>query len=101
MHQYVEYKKNLPRGFPQERKLRDLVTVRLMQFFNNQTLRFSFFSFFSPADSDYMLNPEMKYSFSDSVWAALGANIFGGGKEWSQFGQLDEYIHHGCDGWIR
>lgn len=90
MHQYVEYKKNLPRGFPQERKLRDLVTVRLMQFFNNQTLRFSFFSFFSPADSDYMLNPEMKYSFSDSVWAALGANIFGGGKEWSQFGQLDE-----------
>lgn len=90
MHDYSEYKKNLPSGFPQEKKLHDLVTVRLTQFLEHQTLRLSFFSFYSPADSDYMLNPEIKYNFSDYVWAAAGANIFGGGDEWSQFGQLEE-----------
>ena len=31
----------------------------------------------------------IKYNFSDHIWAALGANIFGGGEKWSQFGQLD------------
>ena len=95
MHDYSEYKKNLPPGFPQERKLHELVTVRLMQFLIHQTLRLSFFSFWSPSDGDYLLNPEIKYNFTDHIWAAIGANIFGGGKEWSQFGQLDrnDYVY--------
>jgi hypothetical protein len=37
-----------------------------------------------------MLNPEIKYNFSDHVWSAMGANIFGGGKASSQFGQFDK-----------
>jgi len=88
MHDYSAYKDSLPAGFPQERKLHDLATVRLTQFLKNQTVRLSFFSFYSPSDGDYMLNPEIKYNFSDHIWAALGANIFGGGKPWTQFGQL-------------
>lgn len=35
-----------------------------------------------------MLNPELKYNFSDHLWAAIGGNIFGGGEKWDQFGQL-------------
>jgi hypothetical protein len=55
----------------------------------HQTLKLSFFSFYSTSDGDYMLNPEIKYNFSDHVWSAIGANVFGGGEKWSQFGQLD------------
>lgn len=90
MHNYSAYLSNLPHGFPSERKLHDLTTVRLTQFLMNQTLRLSFFAFYSPSDGDYMLNPEIKYNFSDHVWAAVGANVFGGGKPWTQFGQLDK-----------
>ncbi|MBI5073729.1 MAG: hypothetical protein HZB62_00935 [Nitrospirae bacterium] len=90
MHDYAEYKKNLPPGFPQERRLHELVSVRLTQFLMHQTLRLSVFSFWNPSDGDYLLNPEVKYNLSDHVWAAIGANIFGGGEQWSQFGQLDK-----------
>jgi hypothetical protein len=90
MHDYSAYRKNLPPGFPRENRLHDLVTVRLTQFMMHQTLRLSWFSFWSPSDNDYLLNPEIKYNFSDHVWAALGAMVFGGSKSWSQFGQLDK-----------
>lgn len=88
MHNYSEYTENLPAGFPRERKLRELAAIRLTQLLMNQTLRLSFFSFYSTSDGDYMLNPEVKYNFTDHIWAALGANVFGGGKPWTQFGQL-------------
>ncbi|GAB4419513.1 MAG: hypothetical protein OHK0032_15390 [Thermodesulfovibrionales bacterium] len=90
MHDYSEYKENLPPGFPKEKRLHQLVTLRLTQFLRHQTLRLSFFAFYSPSDGDYMLNPEIKYNFSDHIWAAIGGNIFGGGERWSQFGQLDK-----------
>ena len=90
MHDYSDYSRNLPEGFPKERRLHELVSVRLTQFMMHQTLRLSFFSFWSPSDGDYLLNPEVKYNFSDNVWAALGAMSFGGGEKWGQFGQLDK-----------
>lgn len=90
MHDYSEYDDNLPAGFPQEKKFYDLTSARLTQFLIHQTLRLSFFAFYSPAYEDYMLNPEVKYNFTDSVWAAAGANVFGGGDEWDQFGSLDK-----------
>ncbi|MBI4689798.1 MAG: hypothetical protein HY754_05985 [Nitrospirae bacterium] len=90
MHDYSEYERNLPAGFPRERNLHQLTSLRLTQFLVHQTFRLSFFSFYSPSDGDYLLNPEIKYNFSDNIWAAAGGNIFGGGEEWSQFGQLDK-----------
>jgi hypothetical protein len=90
MFHYSGYEENLPSGFAQEKRLHQLASLRLTQFLMHQTLRLSFFSFYSPSDSDYLLNPEVKYKFTDSVWAAVGANIFGGGDEWDQFGGLDE-----------
>lgn len=89
MHDYSDYSRNLPEGFPKERRLHELVSVRLTQFMMHQTLRLSFFSFWSPSDGDYLLNPEVKYNFSDHIWAAVGGMIFGNGEKWSQFGQLD------------
>ncbi|MEW6715421.1 MAG: hypothetical protein AB1306_10075, partial [Nitrospirota bacterium] len=69
MHDYSEYEKNLPSGFPEEKRFHDLVSIRLTQFLIHQTLKLSFFAFYSPAYEDYLLNPEVKYNFSDSVWA--------------------------------
>ncbi len=90
MHDYDRYKNSLPAGFPQERRWQDYFTVRLTHLFMHQTLKISFFSFWSVSDGDYMLIPEIKYNFTDNIWTALGANIFGGGEEWNQFGSLDK-----------
>ena len=90
MHDYNQYKINLSSGFPQEKRLQDLLTLRLTHLFMHQTLRLSFFSFWSLSDGDYMFIPEVKYNFSDHVWAAIGEDIFGGGEVWNQFGQLDK-----------
>ncbi|MBI5810787.1 MAG: hypothetical protein HZB21_06340, partial [Deltaproteobacteria bacterium] len=35
-------------------------------------------------------NPEVRYNFTDHVFAAMGLNLFGGGKETTQFGSLDK-----------
>ncbi len=88
MHNYSEYEINHPEGLPKDKRLYQLVTIRLTQLLKHQTLKLSLFSFYSPSYRDYMLNPEIKYNFSDYIWAAIGGNIFGGGEKWSQFGQL-------------
>ena len=88
MHNYSAYVNNLPSGFPKDQKYYDLSSLRLTQFLIHQTMRLSFFAFYSPSVGDYLLNPEIKYNFTDHIWAAIGANIFGGGKQASQFGQF-------------
>ncbi len=90
MFDYEQYESGLPPGFPKEREWQDYITLRLTHLFMHQTLRLSFFSFWSISDGDYMFIPEVKYNFTDHLWAAIGANIFGGGEEWNQFGNLDE-----------
>jgi len=77
-------------GFPKSKRLHDLASIQLTQLLAHQTLTLSFFSFYSISDEDYMINPEIKYHFTDSIWAAAGANIFGGGKAYSHFGQLSK-----------
>ena len=88
MQDYSAYVQNLPPGFPQEKRLRQLASVRLTQFMIHQTLRLSFFAFYGIMDRDYMLNPEVKYNLTDSVWIALGGNVFGGENTYTQFGQF-------------
>jgi hypothetical protein len=88
MQDYSAYVQNLPAGFPQEKRLHQLSSIRLTQFLVHQTLRLSFFAFYGLSDRDYMLNPEVKYNLTDNIWLAVGSNVFGGGKPWSQFGQF-------------
>lgn len=93
MRDYDTYRKTMPPGFPRERETHGYVTVRFTQFFRNQTLKLSWFSFVSPDEGDYLLNPEITYHFTDHVWGAVGGMVFGGGDDWSRFGQLDENDH--------
>jgi len=88
LQEYSAYVQNLPSGFPQEKRLHQLTSVRLTQFMVHQTLKLSLFAFYGLSDRDYLLNPEVKYNLTDSVWIALGGNVFGGEITYTQFGQL-------------
>lgn len=90
MHDYSAYSRSLPAGFPKQDRLYQLASIRLTQMLMNQNLTLSMFAFYSPSDSDYLLNPEVKYKFTDSVWAAVGGNIFGGKDNRGQFGVFDK-----------
>lgn len=87
MHDYGAYLVALPTGFPVDKRWSHTVTSRLMQFFRHQTLRLSVYASYNASNGDSFVNPELRYSFTDRIWGAVGANIFGG-KPWGQFGQL-------------
>ena len=90
MHGYSEYEENLPPGFTREDALYHLATLRLTRFLMHQNLRLSLFAFYSPSDEDYMINPEVKYNFTDNVWASVGGNVFGGEDEQGRFGHMEK-----------
>jgi len=87
MHDYGAYLAALPFGFPVEKRWSHTITARLTQFFLHQTLRLSAYASYKAGDGDRFINPELRYSFTDRVWGAVGANVFGG-KPWGPFGQL-------------
>lgn len=89
MHDYGAYRAALPAGFSADHRWNQTATMRLTQFFQHQTLRLSAYASYNTSNGDYFVNPELRYSFTDKVWGALGANLFGG-KRWGQFGQLAE-----------
>lgn len=89
MLDYGDYTATLPPGLPTEERLHDLVSVRLTQLLRHQTVKLSLFAFRGLSSADYLINPEVKYNVTDQFWLALGANFFGGGEPWTQFGQLD------------
>jgi hypothetical protein len=90
MQDYTAYLNSLPPGFPALKEYRDIVTLRLEQFLKNQTLRLSLFTFYSPADNDYFIKPQVSYNFTDNLSTTLGANIIGGEKDTMFFGQFDK-----------
>lgn len=87
MHEYDAYLATLPSGFPVQARWSHTVTARLMQFFLHQTLLLSVYASYNTGNGDRFINPELRYSFTDRVWAAVGANVFGG-EPWGTFGQL-------------
>jgi hypothetical protein len=87
MQDYSAYLQNLPPGFPQEKRLHQIASLRLTQFLIHQTMKLSFFAFYGVSDGDNLLNPEVKYNLTDTVWITVGANVFGG-RPWNQLGQL-------------
>lgn len=87
MHDYDAYRAALPTGFPVEKRWSHTVTARLTQLFLHQTLRLSAYASYNATNGDHFVNPELRYSFTDKIWGAVGANLFGG-EPWGQFGQL-------------
>lgn len=89
MMQYSAYESTAMPGFPKEPRYRQVASLRLTQLLMHQNLRLQWFSFYGITDRDYLLNPEARYNFTDNIWAAVGAMIFGGAKDTTQFGSLD------------
>lgn len=89
MHDYNAYRAALPAGFPIEKQLNHTITLRATQLLTHQTLRLSLYASYNASNGDHFINPELRYSFTDRVWGAVGANSFGG-KPWGQFGQLSQ-----------
>lgn len=87
MHAYDAYRASLPPGFPADKRRSHTASLRATQFLLHQTLRLSVYASRNTSTGDYFINPELRYSFTDRVWGALGANVFGG-KPWGPFGQL-------------
>ncbi|MHB1291366.1 MAG: hypothetical protein ACYCY5_04160 [Sulfuricella sp.] len=87
MRDYDAYLAAQPAGFPVDKRWSHTVTARLTQFYRHQTLRLSVYASYNASNGDNFINPEVRYSFTDQVWGAVGANLFGG-KPWGQFGQL-------------
>lgn len=87
MHDHAAYQTALPAGFPVEKRWTHTATARATLLLRHQTLRFSAFVLRNISNDDYFINTELRYSFTDKVWGAVGLNIFGG-KPSGQFGQL-------------
>ncbi len=87
---YTEYVQNLPSVFPTRKEWRHTLSLRLTQFLKYQTLRISFFAFYSPNEKDYYVNPEVRYDLGSSVWVALGGILLGGKKNYTFFGQFEK-----------
>ena len=87
MHDYAAYLAAQPAGFPVDTRWNHTVTARLTQFYWHQTLRLSIYASYNASNGDHFVNPELRYSFSDKVWGAVGVNFFGGPPS-GPFGQL-------------
>lgn len=90
MLHYENYIKNLPSGYPAKDETRELYSIRLTKLLRYQTVKLSFFTFYSPTDKDYFVNPELRWSVTDNLWTSLGANIFGGKENTTFLGQFDK-----------
>jgi hypothetical protein len=90
MSQFGAYKRALPAGFAVKEKYRDIVTLHLTQFLQHENWKLSLFAFYSPAENDYLLQPQVTYKVSDNLSVALGGNVFGGDDRTTFFGQFDQ-----------
>lgn len=89
MEDYSAYKAALPAGFSAQRKLRDVVTVRVTKTMNYEMQKLSLFSFYSLSDGDFYVIPEVSRKFSDVFTVTAGGNFFGGSEE-TFFGQFNK-----------
>lgn len=90
MEDHGAYLRSVSAGFPAQEQYRDMITLRLEHLFRHQTLRLSLFSFYSPVDNDYLIQPQSSYEFTDFLSATLGANIFGGENKTTALARFDK-----------
>ncbi|MFQ5709235.1 MAG: hypothetical protein ACE5HO_17395 [bacterium] len=90
MQNYGSYERNLPAAFPKRKELRHTLSLRVTQLLKYQTVRLSFFTFYSPNEKDYYLNPEIRYELGDGLWASVGGIFLGGEKDYTFFGQFEK-----------
>jgi hypothetical protein len=66
-----------------------LLTLRAEKMLHYQLVRLSLFTFYSPTDEDAHVRALASYKLTDDVEVAVGANVFAGDDQTTQFGQFD------------
>jgi len=77
-----------PRFEPEEYRhvLTNRITYRTLQ----DKLVWSLFTFYSPTERDYYMRPVLTYRYSDRWSYSGGVNLFGGQRDHTFFGQLED-----------
>ncbi|PIE45574.1 MAG: hypothetical protein CSA44_02045 [Gammaproteobacteria bacterium] len=65
-------------------------TIRLNWQAMQQKLNVSLFAFYSPDDKDFYLKPKVSYRQDDHWFYEVGANVFGGKHNYTQWGQFEK-----------
>lgn len=74
-------------GFVRD-EVRHLITSRVTKLMYDELLTLSMFVFYSPTDEDGYLKTSADYKHTDELSIAVGANIFDGRHEATEFGQF-------------
>ena len=90
MLDFNEFETNARSGDIPRDRFRQLMTLRITKLFWLQTLEASFFVFYSPSDSDAHLRPRLAWQVNDQWKVTVGANVFFGRSDWTEFGQLED-----------
>jgi hypothetical protein len=91
--EYIQNYKKMVGSLPvptNREELRHTLSLRLTQYFSYQTLRLSFFAYYSPNERDYYFNPEFRYDFGSDIYLNVGGTYFGGKKDDTFLGQFDK-----------
>jgi hypothetical protein len=89
MFDWVAYQKQQSaRGAFVRDEVRHLITSRVTKLLYDELLTLSMFVFYSPTDEDGYLRTSADYKYTDELSIAVGANIFDGRQEATEFGQL-------------
>jgi hypothetical protein len=82
------YLANLDPAVRPRDQVRHVATLRYTQQLAYETWQLGFFLFLGLSEADYLAIPEIRHKLSEDLWAALGANLFGGEPQ-DLFGALD------------
>ena len=86
MLDYDIYKSNLGPGMVELDEKYHLITARLMQLLKMETITVSAFGFYSPSHEDFYGRFSVNYKYTDALTLGIGANIFDGKEEYTDFG---------------
>ncbi len=89
MRDHPAYRRTLPQGMDPRDEARHTTTLRYVQPLAYRTWQLSLFVFAGLSEGDYLAIPEIQHRVTEELWAALGANLFGGGRQ-DMFGALDD-----------
>ena len=88
MQDHGAYRASLGSEAEARDEVRQVATLRYTQQLAYQTWQLSVFVFLGLSEADYLAIPEVRRKLTDDLWLALGANVFGGGRN-DLFGALD------------
>ena len=89
-HHYSKLKEKIPSPDDRPRKARQVITTRWTLNTQQSNIVYSAFLFYSPSDDDYYLIPNIMVRIGDSWQINGGANVLGGSKEHTLFGQIEQ-----------